>query len=97
MNKVIKNYDKILVLVAILFLFTLFFMFDDSLNYRTNNFNKSTLKLTTKNNITFLSLDKIYDLMPGDLIYHKPTDDDNWKAPRYIPQNIKEMLRLIFY
>lgn len=82
MNKVIKNYDKILVLVAILFLFTLFFMFDDSLNYRTNNFNKSTLKLTTKNNITFLSLDKIYDLMPGDLIYHKPTDDDNWESTK---------------
>jgi len=87
MNKVIKNYDKILVFIALLVLFTFSFQYDGALNQIGDYTSNSAIKLRTKNKIDFLSIDKNFDLMPGEFIYHRSSEGEEWQSIKILTSN----------
>ena len=80
MIKVIKNYDKILVLITLLILLCFTFAYDDSTRSAGDSPSNSAIKLSVKNKISFLSLDNNFDLMPGEFIYHRSSDGEEWQS-----------------
>ena len=80
MIKLIKNYDKILVLIALLILLCFTFAYDDFTKSAGDSSTNSAIKLSVKNKISFLSLDNNFDLMPGEFIYHRFSDGEEWQS-----------------
>ena len=97
MNKVLKNYEKLLVLIASLILLTFIFFGNRKDSSGVSKTSNSAFKLTSKNDVSFLSLDKINDLMPGNFIYYKYKTSEDWASIKIYSTNYNRNTEVKIY